>query len=427
MRYRKRIKIAKGININLSKSGPSLSLGMRGASVTVGKQGVYGNAGIPGTGLYTRNKFSGSNQDSASKQYQSGLEVRFNIDENGKIIIKNKDGFEIEDEGLLKKIRRTDIYKQAAEQLYQRKYDEIQGESDKFINIYQFTEPIKNEDFWKKELDSLKHQEFIEEDYKVQKPTISDSEIELTGIARKKIRSILFWTNKTKRANYVSENLNEFHNRKVIKWEDNLANHKERERARQKEIENLNQEIDNKHNLINNYVLKGNESYIISAIAKRLKEIELPVEFSIDYDYNPQGYLLIDLNLPEIEHLPTTKAQILQSGKISIKNKTQNEIKQDYATCVCGLAFYFAGEFFNISPIIQKIIISGYTQRMSKNTGNIEDQYIYSLIFKRDIFQKLNIQNIDPIEALQNFESKIDKTASFELKTISPYGNVESK
>ena len=145
-----------------------------------------------------------------------------------------------------------------------------------------------------------------------------------------------------------------------------MANHKESEKLRQKEIEKFNLEIDNRHYVINNYVLNGDESYIVSAIEERLTDIELPVEFSIDYDYNPQGSLFIDLDLPEIEKLPTTKAQILQSGKVSIKNKTQKEIKQDYATCVCGLAFYFAGEFFNISPVIQEILISGYTQRMSK-------------------------------------------------------------
>ena len=186
MRYRKRIKIAKGLNINLSKSGPSLSVGMRGASVTLGKQGVYSNAGIHGTGLYTRKKLSGGSQNSSSVQNQIGLEVRFNIDENGNIIIKNKDGVEIREESLLRKIRRTDVYKQAAQQLYQRKYDEVQGESEKFINIYQFTEPIKNEDFWREELENLKHQEFIEEKYKIEQPTISHSKIELTEIAHKK-------------------------------------------------------------------------------------------------------------------------------------------------------------------------------------------------------------------------------------------------
>lgn len=57
--FRKRIKIAKGIHLNVSKSGTSLSVGPRGAKVTIGKKGAYTNVGIPGTGLYARQKISG--------------------------------------------------------------------------------------------------------------------------------------------------------------------------------------------------------------------------------------------------------------------------------------------------------------------------------------------------------------------------------
>ncbi|MDP2248011.1 MAG: DUF4236 domain-containing protein [Nitrosomonadales bacterium] len=52
MRLRKRIKIAPGVNINLSKSGASVSVGKPGATVNVGsKGGVKATVGIPGSGL----------------------------------------------------------------------------------------------------------------------------------------------------------------------------------------------------------------------------------------------------------------------------------------------------------------------------------------------------------------------------------------
>ncbi|WP_025785375.1 DUF4236 domain-containing protein [Sporosarcina sp. D27] len=50
-RFQKRIKIAPGVRLNISKSGVSTSLGRRGASITVGKRGVRANVGIPGTGI----------------------------------------------------------------------------------------------------------------------------------------------------------------------------------------------------------------------------------------------------------------------------------------------------------------------------------------------------------------------------------------
>ena len=59
--FRKRIKIAPGIKLNISKKGVSTTIGPRGLSVNVGKKGTHLNAGLPGTGIYSRTKLTGSN------------------------------------------------------------------------------------------------------------------------------------------------------------------------------------------------------------------------------------------------------------------------------------------------------------------------------------------------------------------------------
>jgi hypothetical protein len=51
-RFYRRMSIFPGLSINLSKSGPSLTVGMRGAHVTVGGSGIRKTVGIPGTGIY---------------------------------------------------------------------------------------------------------------------------------------------------------------------------------------------------------------------------------------------------------------------------------------------------------------------------------------------------------------------------------------
>lgn len=51
-RFYRRVSIFPGLSINLSKSGPSLTVGMRGAHLTVGSNGVRKTVGIPGTGIY---------------------------------------------------------------------------------------------------------------------------------------------------------------------------------------------------------------------------------------------------------------------------------------------------------------------------------------------------------------------------------------
>ena len=57
-RFRKYIKIAPGVKLNISKSGVSTTLGGKGASINVGKNGAYLNTSIPGTGLYNRQRIS---------------------------------------------------------------------------------------------------------------------------------------------------------------------------------------------------------------------------------------------------------------------------------------------------------------------------------------------------------------------------------
>lgn len=58
MRYRKSISICKGLRVNVSKSGLSLTAGGHGLSMTASKKGLYANAGIPGTGIYDRKRIN---------------------------------------------------------------------------------------------------------------------------------------------------------------------------------------------------------------------------------------------------------------------------------------------------------------------------------------------------------------------------------
>ncbi|MGH9393590.1 MAG: DUF4236 domain-containing protein [Terriglobales bacterium] len=52
IRFFRRVQIVPGVRLNLSKSGPSLSLGVRGAHLTLGRHGVRKTAGLPGTGVF---------------------------------------------------------------------------------------------------------------------------------------------------------------------------------------------------------------------------------------------------------------------------------------------------------------------------------------------------------------------------------------
>lgn len=78
LRFRKSVKICKGVRVNFSKSGVGVSVGTKGARYTVGANGRRtATVGIPGTGIYhtsTLNKNSKA-KVSQSKPVSNSIEI----------------------------------------------------------------------------------------------------------------------------------------------------------------------------------------------------------------------------------------------------------------------------------------------------------------------------------------------------------------
>lgn len=73
LRFQKRIRLFKGLTLNLSKSGTSWTVGKPGASVNVRDDKITGSAGIPGTGLsYRQSLASTDSTNSGTPRRSSG-------------------------------------------------------------------------------------------------------------------------------------------------------------------------------------------------------------------------------------------------------------------------------------------------------------------------------------------------------------------
>ncbi len=66
-RFQKRIRIFKGLSLNLSKSGASWTVGGPGASVNVRGDKVSGTVGAPGTGLSYRQTLADGSEPTGSQ------------------------------------------------------------------------------------------------------------------------------------------------------------------------------------------------------------------------------------------------------------------------------------------------------------------------------------------------------------------------
>ena len=93
LRFRRSVKLAPGIRMNFSGSGVSWTLGPRGASVGIGKRGTYLNSGIPGTGLYARERLGSSGAGSRARTSSySNMSVTIGVTDDGTVYLTGKDG-----------------------------------------------------------------------------------------------------------------------------------------------------------------------------------------------------------------------------------------------------------------------------------------------------------------------------------------------
>ena len=426
-RFQRSVKIAKGVRLNISKSGLGVSVGPRGAKISFGPRGAYTNVGLPGTGLSVRQKIGGLNSnETLNPQTLEGnnhsIEVKISIDEStgNEIVSLFQNGNEIKDDSLLRKIKKDVSFKENLDKVRQKAFSNVVNQTNIFVEIYKHSEKMTD---WKKisnEVVESKPLKYIRKNFHLKAPEKNEVTNTLQLEAKQKVKGLFGL--KKKRQNYVDGHIESRFKELYMNWK------KEKEAFESKE-----DIIEAQENQINhqNYdcwikemrrLLSPDVTYVEERLEDLFSEIQLPVDFSISFEVRNGGHtVVLDVDLPEIEDFPSKKAQKLASGKISIKDKTLKEKKEDYFTSIAGISIFFASIAYSAAPIIEDIIVSGYTQRVNKATGNIEDQYVYSVRYIKNKFSQLNFKNINPGETLQAFEHQINLSKTFDLKTIEPF------
>ena len=440
MRFRKSVKICKGVKVNFSKSGASLSLGGRGHGVTFGGRGTRAHVGIPGTGLsystrigdHTRSRSRPSSRSVPSRPtVQVPKQIGIRMDDKGKVIIEDGNGTEITNQAVLRKIKATSQYQAQVAQLdvqRREKIDEMvrdaEVENERFINIFELSAIVDTLSRFKERLDRIRPAEYKVSEFDVPAPTKEKIKAFLTKEAETAVKGSIFTIGKL-RKKYVEENLEKRYLNALSAWEDERDDfYAFQEEEKLAADEAAVEECENQKSFLT-ALIEGDESAVCEVFDSWISTCELPVEIDISYDWNQRtGTMLLDVDLPEIEDLAQTKLVKTDSGNLKEKKKTQAEVRGEYATLVFGLAIFIVSHTFNVSPAIQKIMISGYTQRRDKD-GNIKDDYIYSIKFTRDMFEQRDLSRVVPKDFCLSAENKCNMTTTSLFKAIAPYDSFD--
>lgn len=395
MRFRRRIRIAPGLRLNLSGSGVSMSAGPRGASVTLGSKGVWGNVGIPGTGLYSRRKLHGRSATPRSGQFtkkeQEALLLETFFASTPRLSAPMTGGpIELLDgEG---NVLPPDIQAAAwkhlraglLEQLTER-CNVLRADIESLARLHEQTPPpepvleCRREDF-------------------------AEAEPEAPGVQPYHwLWRLLPWHRRR------VDQTNEAAHRKYVevrrRWLSERAAHDRAEEARRR----LYRQRDD-----------GSGAGIEEFMSAHLATLQWPQDTAVDLKFDPgQGRAYLDVDFPEIEDLPEgTPEPAPRTRELRIKRFSEAARRRLYAAHIHSVLFRLIGEAFRTSENVREVVASGYSQRPDRATGAIEDEYLISVQVSRNAWRDIdfsNLMQVDPIEAVTRFPHvrKMTKTGIF--------------
>lgn len=432
MNFRKRYKISKSTHLNLSGGGIGLSWSIiPGLSYSFNSKGIYRNTSIPGTGFYSRKKVAGWNdfckdtqEDSKPSTITLTLNIDVTADDDNVIHVKttySDTGEDVEEERM-QQIRKQEVYKEALAETYVEFVQEFNDKTEELTDIYKLTASPMSEFVVRGILEELTPVFIEPQTYQEPEPEVEQIRAELQAEAERQINPVLFWTAKSKREAYIAEHLSERVAQAMHVWKTDKEAFDKQEAQRVKESNaQIQQQHDEEMSQLA-YLLKDDGVSVSDKIDGFIEKLELPIDVELDYDYDEKSKsLYVDLLLPSIEIMPNRKAALLATGKPSVKSKTKYELNNDYMTCVVGVAFFIASALYNTTTSIDKMLVNGFSTRISGATGNMEETAIYSVVFNREQFSQINYQKINPVDALTAFPCHIDLLKTMEYKSIQPF------
>lgn len=378
LRFQRRIKIAPGLRLNISKGGVSVSAGPRGASVTAGKSGLFANAGLPGTGLSSRQRLLAGNnsyQPNIRAASTQTITIRFTADENGNCSLVRADGSLLPD-AEVKVVRKQhgDTMRQALEDLCSSR-NELLAE---LAQLHLSTPgPTTAPQYEKQPFPSAQ-------------PHLTTAQKVLA----------LIWP---------------------------PFNRRQEQRHRQWKQGKQAWEAAEQHRHETETILVFTSTTAIEeTLSRYLSEIDWPKTPDISFDLGTNiSTIALDLQLPNEDEMPDKEWTLpTRQYRLTPKALSATKRRQLYRDYVHAIAFRVVGEVFARLPTIESVSISGYRERTNPATGGLEDEYILSALITRKRWSEIELKklrSIEPTESMQLFELRRRMTATGVFRQVEPF------
>lgn len=397
LRFNRRIRIAPGISLNLSKSGIGASIGPRGAKINVSSRGVYSNVGLPGTGLAYReklNKRSGRSPQTRAPSPGQALEqqlkaggsaaVCVRVQEDGEVVITD-DGGQPYDETELRVLRK--YAGEGIRDMLQQACDLLNADLSALSTVH---------------LNTLAPRD---------KPVFQGQAFPKTEPQRKTSLQPTLWSRARRRLEAQNERWTEQYARAFSEWEEAARAFNEQERKRR--------ELETKLVLTNLHAMAN-------VLEEHLGEIPWPRETSVSFDLGDDASTIaIDIELPEEDDFPDVEYNLAaKQAKVSVKKIAATRRRMLYRDYAHGVAMRVLGEIFHRLPTVQVALVSAYVPTLDAGTGQPTESYLYSVVVTKPQWRDINFKalaGIEPSASLERFQLRRKMTKTGVFKPIEPF------
>ena len=392
LRFQRRIRVLPGVRLNIGKRGVSTSVGVRGASLTLGKRGVHGNVGAPGTGLSYRTRLdTGAGTREASRAAHAAAQpqpAHLHLREDGTVDVLDESGNPLPARAV------RAFREQQGEQIAAW----LQGECDAINAILTETSEIHLRCPAPDEVPAYSLGQFTEVPPAEPVPETPGFFARLSPRARRR---------------------NEEGNRAArTAWEREMR----RWRGRKERFEREQEERWRRFQ----WAQLGSEPEMSDFFQDRIEDLTWPRETHFDFGIEKGGKaMFIDVDLPEIQDLPRRWATVPRRGlRLGVRTVSDAENRRNYARHIHGVLFRIVGEAFTSFPRMQRVVTSGYSQRIRNATGTVANEYLISVSVDRRRWCRIDfsaLERVDPVEALAQFDLRRRMTRTGVFTAIEPF------
>lgn len=117
--------------------------------------------------------------------------------------------------------------------------------------------------------------------------------------------------------------------------------------------------------------------------------------------------------------IPAEVKLLTSSGKVSVKAMPKARFHEIYQDYVCACVLRVAREVFALLPV-NVILITASADELDPRTGQIAEQPVLSVALSRTELSRLNFDQVDPSDAMENFVHRGDFKASRKSGAFEP-------